>query len=377
MRKTSAATREKAARQGGEKQGMPLFARIFYLIAALSLAVYLIAVFSPRFAAFFTGTVGAFLRSLLAHLTSFLPFSLAAVLLLASPLLVVGVGIHAWRRQFPTWRDVFLYLGSVVSVFALLFSVFVCSIGTAYHTPTLFERMELAEESVNAQALGELAEELVPLVNDAAHEVSFGENGFSRMPYGLDGMNDRLLLAYDRVCGEYDFIQSLQSRVKPVLVSKLMSYTHITGVYSFYTGEANLNTYFPDYTLPFTAAHELAHQRGIAREEEANFVAFLVAAASDDAYIRYCGYLNLFEYVAGALYRADRDAYAKVLGTLDPLVLGELAAFSDFFEEFRDSAISDVSDKVNDTYLKLHGNEAGSASYGLVVRLAVAYFKKS
>jgi hypothetical protein len=74
-----------------------------------------------------------------------------------------------------------------------------------------------------------------------------------------------------------------------------------------------------------------------------------------------------------ALYRADPDAYRAVLATLDARVVGELRAYSDFFEEFRDSVASDLSDAVNDTYLKLNGNEAGSASYGLVVELAVAY----
>ena len=153
-----------------------------------------------------------------------------------------------------------------------------------------------------------------------------------------------------------------------------MSYTHITGVYTFFTGEANINITFPDYTIPYTAAHELAHQRGIAREDEANFVAYLVCIESDDGYIRYSGYINLLEYVMNALYRADSTLYSEFLGSLSADVRGEMRAYSAFFDKYRDSVASEISGVVNDTYLTIQGTP-GTASYGMVVDLAVAYYR--
>jgi hypothetical protein len=228
---------------------------------------------------------------------------------------------------------------------------------------------------VTEQALTHTAKALISEVNVLASEITYGTDGFSQMPYDLEELNALLLEAYRPLCEEYGFIQELSSRIKPVLASKAMSYTHITGVYSFFTGEANLNVYFPHYTLPFTAAHELAHQRGIARENEANFVAFLVCQGASDPYIRYAGALNLLEYVLVALHGTDATAYAALLQTLDARVLGELRAYAAFFQPFSDSLASQVSDRVNDTYLKLHGNKEGTASYGLVVELAVAYYQ--
>jgi glycerate kinase len=46
-------------------------------------------------------------------------------------------------------------------------------------------------------------------------------------------------------------------------------------------------------------------------------MAFLVCTASEDPYFRYCGYLNLYEYVASALYSADSERYFAVLDTVD------------------------------------------------------------
>lgn len=364
-----------AAKRVKNYEKMPLWAYVLFGIALLCLALYLIAVISPAFADGFNGSVGAFTRAFLGHLTSWIPFSFAEILVLLVPLLVAVLSVYAYRCRCETWRAALVFILCILAVFSIFFSLFVLGFGTGYHTHMLDERLGLERVDVNADELYETALWLTDEVNKAANGVSFGEDGFSKMPYDRREMNDRLILAFDAVCDEYSFIQRLDSNVKPVMFSKAMSYTHITGIYTYFTGEANLNVAFPDYTLPFTAAHELAHQRGIARENEANFVAFLVTAASDDPYIRYAAYLNLFEYVANALYVADAERFVEVRALLDERVIGELRAFSAFFNQYRGAAIADLSDAVNDTYLKVHGNEAGSASYGLVVDLAVAYRK--
>ena len=84
----------------------------------------------------------------------------------------------------------------------------------------------------------------------------------------------------------------------------------------------------------------------------------------------------MLEYVMNALYRADNKAYTELYRLIDNTVRREFAAYSDFFSKYRDSVASNVSDKVNDTYLKLNGTE-GSVSYGLVVDIAVAYYKNT
>ena len=357
-----------------DPERFPRWSFVLLALAALSLLLWLAAVISERFANAFNRTVGALVRSVLAHLTSWLPFSLAEFLLYSLPLWLVLLVVIGARRHCGSWRAVLVYLGAILSAFSLLFSVFVFGFGTGYRTTTLDCRLDLSPAEVNAETLAYTAQRLVGELNALAPSMTYGEDGFSEMPYNLAELNEKLLAAYRPVCARYTFVQELDSRVKPVLASKAMSYTHITGVYTYFTGEANLNMHFPDYTLPYTAAHELAHQRGIARENEANFVAFLVCVGAEDDYLRYSAYLNLYEYVANALWRADRERYRAVLAALDERVVGELRAYSAFFETYRDSRASEVSDAVNDAYLKLNGSRAGSESYGLVVELAVAYY---
>lgn len=352
---------------------LPLVARIFYGVGLFCVLLYALFWISPTFSDFFNRHIASILRWILAKATLIFPFSLAEFLLLLFPILVVLTIWWASRRYADTWRDVWLFCGTVLSLFALMFSIFTVGFASGYRGSSLAEKLSLAEKSsVSAKELHATARYLADEVNRASAEVVYGSDGFSVMPYDFWEMNRRISAAYDKAADTYGFLPRLHSRVKPVMLSKLMSYTHITGVYTFFTGEANLNMNFPDYTLPYTAAHELAHQRGIAREDEANFMAFLVLAGSDDAYLRYCAYLNLYEYVASDLYDADPEAYASVYLGLYRVIRREQAAYAVFVRQYADSVAGTVAGAVNDAYLTVQGT-GGVESYNLVVRLAAAY----
>ncbi|MBQ9783313.1 MAG: DUF3810 domain-containing protein [Clostridia bacterium] len=360
--------------QTPRKHRFPRTALVFYGIALLSAILYIIFLFSEGFADWFNQTVGAAIRAILAHLTSWIPFSFAEYLLLMIPVIFAALVVVGLRRYADTWRSVLIYCASILSVAALIFSVFAMGFAPAYRGTTLDRKLGIQRREVSAQELYETAVILAGELNRESEQIRYSDSTrFSVMPYGYGEMNDLLLDAYDTACDKYPFVQRLRSRVKPVMLSDAMSYTHITGVYSFFTGEANLNVAFPDYTLPYTAAHELAHQRGVAREDEANFMAFLVCLESEDAYIRYSGYLNLYEYVLSALYSASPELYVRARLAAGGEIQGELVAYSDFFEKYEQSVASEVSGAVNNTFLTLHGTE-GTKSYGMVVDLAVAYY---
>ncbi len=356
------------------KKRLPIVCTVIYAVFLLCLTVYIISLFSESFSDFVNKYISAPVRAMLAHLTSWIPISFAEFLLLMLPAILAILIIFGIRKYSDSWRDVFIFCGSVLSVLALALSTFFVGFAPAYRGTSLDKKLGLDRRDVSAEELYETAMILTERINAEQSNIVYGADGFSVMPYGIGEMNDRLLDAYVKICDDYDFVQRLDSRVKPVMLSEPMSYTHITGVYTFFTGEANINVKFPDYTLPYTAAHELAHQRGIAREDEANFLAFLVCIRSDDPYIRYSAYVNLYEYVSSALYSADRELYKKAASTLPTLARAEQIAYSVFFDKYRDSTASEVSETVNNTFLIMHGTE-GTKSYGMVVDLAVAYYK--
>ena len=356
------------------KRRLPLVFKIFFGICGLSAVLYVIFLFSEPFADFFNRYISSVIRAVLAHATSWIPFSLAEFILILSPVILIAVIRFGLKKYADCWRDVFIYCGALVSVLALVLSIFVMGFAPAYRGTTLDKKLGIERRAVSSEELYATAEILTEKIREEYSSVYYSDaTDFSVMPYDFNEMNDKLLEAYDRICDKYSFVQKLHSRVKPVMLSEPMSYTHITGVYSFFTGEANINVNFPDYTIPFTAAHELAHQRGIAREDEANFMAFLVCIEADSAYIRYSGYLQLYEYVASSLAEADTAAYIRNWNSLPLPVQKEIVAFGNFFKKYQHSKVSEVTDKVNDKFLTSQGT-AGTKSYGMVVDLAVAYY---
>lgn len=351
----------------------PLFVYIFFGLLAVGAAVYVIAMLNRDFADFWTRYPGAFVRALLAHLTNLFPFSVAEAAVLLLPIAAAVIIILIVKGKFDRFKSPLTVIVSLLSCVSLFFSLFALGFGTGYHASPLDGRLGIKKEQVSKDDLADTARLLAELVNEEAKKITFEPESFSVMPYSLSELNKKLLDAYARISEKYGFIQRLSSRVKPILLSEPMSYTHITGVYTYFTGEANLNVNFPDYTLPFTAAHEMAHQRGISREDEANFIAFLVCTESDDPYIRYSGFLNMYEYVASPL-SAHRDVYAPIAQSLDANVKHELVAYSRFFDKYRHSTAGKVSEVINNGYLQSVGT-SGTASYGMVVDLAIAYMK--
>ena len=358
-----------------KKPRLPIVCIVIYAIAALCAILYVAFLLSPEFSDFFNKNISPFIRVPLAMLTGWIPFSLAELLLLFSPFAVIALVTLGIKKYSSSWRHVAVYCLTIVSLAAYVFSTFTLGFVPAYRGSTLDKKMGLDKQPVSADELYDTAAIVVEELNKLQSKISYSESSdFSVMPYGYDELNRKLLDAYEKASEEYDFIKTFDSRVKRVMLSEPMTYTHISGVYTFFTGEANLNTNFPDYTLPFTAAHELAHQRGFAREDEANFIAFLVCISSDDDYVRYSGYLNLYEYLAGPLSRANKDYYSAIYYSVPENTILEMRAYSKFFDKYRENIAEKVSESVNNSFLTINGTE-GTKSYGMVVDLAVAFYK--
>ena len=360
--------------QNERKLKLPLVCKIIYALAALCAILYICFICFPEFSDIFNRYVSPFVRGFLATLTGWIPFSLAEFLLLMVPFIVIAIVVFGLKRYSSSWRDVLIFSLTILSVAAYVFSTFTLGFVPAYRGSRLDKKLGLDKQPVSAEELRDTTYAVLEELTAIESEIGFKSDGFSVMPYSYEELNDKLMDAYDVACEKYDFIPKLHSRVKRVMLSEPMTYTHISGVYTFFTGEANINTNFPDYTLPYTAAHELAHQRGIAREDEANFVAFLVCKDSDDVYIRYSAYLNMYEYLRNALYAANPDYYTETYYSVPVNCRKEMTAYSKFFDKYRENVIEEVSETVNDTFLTINGTE-GTRSYGMVVDLAVAYYK--
>lgn len=68
--------------------------------------------------------------------------------------------------------------------------------------------------------------------------------------------------------------------------------------------------------------------------------------------------------------------YTELVDGTDNKIIGEMYAYYKFFEKYQSSSASKIAESVNDTYIKVMGDEQGVKSYGLVIELYHAYIKK-
>jgi hypothetical protein len=198
------------------------------------------------------------------------------------------------------------------------------------------------------------------------------EAGALRLSDGRKGALARATRGYDALATAGTLpLPALTAPPKLVLLSPWMSYLGISGIFIPFTCEANVNGTVPDWEIPFTAAHELAHQRGFAREDEANYVGYLACRAHPDRDFQYSGTFRAGLYALGALARADRGTYGDLRGSLAAPLRRDLAALVAWQRRY-ESRLGEVQDKVNDAYLKTQGQADGVRSYGRMVDLLLA-----
>ena len=146
----------------------------------------------------------------------------------------------------------------------------------------------------------------------------------------------------------------------------------LSGVYSPFTAEPNYNADLPDFQLPFTMAHEMAHQRGVARESEANFVAYLVCISSRDPFVRYSGYRNGLG-VLGELYGVEPEKARALARQLGPGYREDSRRAALFWAKASGAAAA-LTNRVNDLYLRANRVRRGTADYAASTTLIIGYY---
>ena len=153
-----------------------------------------------------------------------------------------------------------------------------------------------------------------------------------------------------------------------------MSAMNFTGVYCPFTGETNLNVDSPACLLPATIAHELAHQRSIASEQECNFLAVLASTTCGKDVYAYSGWLLGYIYLGNALYRADQTLWRQVYDSLPETVRVDLQNDNAYWAQYN-GITAKASEKVYESFLQSYGEKRGMQSYGAVVDLLVVYYR--
>ena len=312
----------------------------------------------------------------LAWLLSPLPFSAAEVLcaaaLLAALVWLAVSAVQIVRARGERLRLFYRRFSLALAVLVTLYAALCLFLGASYYSDGFQEKSGLYARKSSVEELYQTTAYFARELSVWSWQVERDENGLFAEP--LDGVFAATPEIYENVCGQYPFLGQLSPRPKRVLLSRLMSYFNYTGFYFPFTGEANINVDEPAAFLPSTVAHEMAHQRGVASEQEANFVAVLACLKSGNAAYAYSGSLLAFTHLGNSLYRRDAEAYRRLYAALPENVKADILANNAYWAQYETKA-AEVTSTVYDGLLKSYGQELGVQSYGACVDLLIAYYE--
>lgn len=362
---------------------------------------------SPLTEAWFSRGVYPWLSSAWGFLPSLAPFSVAQWVVVATLAFCIGwLGFYLvafvrgrGRRRFVLWRA----LTTMLAVLSVAYCIFALMCGLNYYRHTFAEDAGFELRESSTAELTALCENLAANMNETRAEVTAaagatkesganggdattGAEGTARTDTEMAAIPDEYaesrggfwtyshetVANMEALAERYPALaRPLYSPPKPVLFSELMSYADIAGMYFPFTVESNINTDGPFFTIPATMGHEMAHQCGFMREDEANFIGYLACKDAADPLTRYSGYSLAYDYSIGALSRVDRERAAGIADTLSETVKADRRARSEYLKRF-EGPVAEASNAANNAYLKANQQQDGTRSYGRMVDLLLA-----
>lgn len=336
---------------------------------------------------YYSNGINIYIVKIMSKIFSIFPCSIFEILIYISLLSVLVFLIYSIYYIVKKPNNILSYLKNsflnIISIVGIVYFLFVVLWGLNYNRMNLKDSLivdynkshneNIKDVDYDKEDLINLYKFLIEKCNDIRAEVLEDEQKVMKCNTDYKEVLNRANNGYENVS-----ILNLNKRgsyapAKPILNSNLLCYTGITGIYSPFTGEANVNTGVPDIYIPFTTLHEMAHQRGYGSEDECNFLAYIACINNEDYDFQYSGYILALKYTASALAKVDYDALVSLNGELSSSVINDLNYSREFWKQY-EGKVNEVSDNMNSNYLKANGVEEGRLSYGKVVNLLLVYY---
>lgn len=261
-------------------------------------------------------------------------------------------------------------VGVLVAAFYILW-------GFNYSRAPLQDRVEWpAVDSVSVEELSNLAEQMVRAANESYLRIHGSEDAGKPTELPKDDRSLLKALAAGWVQARRELglptVSGPFGRVKTPAVTSWYEWTGVAGFYFPYTGEANLRRGIPAVDRPKMLAHEMAHQRGVARESEANFWGYLAASHSVDPYSQYSAFVFAQRQLLSILAPHDRELTVRLVQERYPGVQRDIDDSRNYWAAFRGRG-TEIGNTVNNAFLHTNRVEGGIRNYSMSITLLIAY----
>lgn len=295
---------------------------------------------------------------LVAPISKYFPFSLTEVFLICA---IIGVIIwlilvirHLHRLSFRGSSHLWINILTIITAFLISY---VGTAGMNYNRYPVDIPLYEDEPIEDGQLLYDIVKYYHDEYNACATQLGFNsETGEVNNPYSIEQLNVILEDEYAKLDSKY--FTKYTTKVKPMyLLGWLYREFQITGFSFSPLSEASVNTLCTNSELPFSMAHELAHSKGVMREDDANLVAAYICLSSSDAYLKYSALCRVYSSITPFAKASNIEGAQKELATtLDNRISKDRQYTASYWENH--DLLEKTSDFFNDLYLKIAGNQS-------------------
>lgn len=298
-----------------------------------------------------------------AFFLSKLPFSFGDLAYGLGFIYLILFGIQSFKN--PAKRKTLLL--NFFALLSLVFLFFQLHWGLNYYRLPLQKKLNYPN-TYSEEELAHTLDFLISSTNNLQSQLAPNDSTAVIIPYSKEEI--KILLESEFNFNLSDF--KVTPYLKNSMWSTLLSYMGFAGYLNPFTLESQVNSNIPKLNYSTTAAHEMAHQLGIASETEANFVAYQTTITHPDPFIKFAGYSFALGYCYNELLKANSDSAKKKIARLNKGVLKNYQQLSIFWKKFK-NPFEPYFKKSYDTYLKANGQQKGILSYNEMVSMVVAY----
>lgn len=338
----------------------PLLRRLL-LLSGLSALVYVLGFFPRLVEPLYAEGLYRLTSVLQRSISSLLPFALGDFLYLLLILYVLWALYHFYKKiaekrlGHKDWLHVPIGVLNFILVLYLLFKILW---GLNYSRVPVARQLGIGNEKYNTKELVLLGKYFIARLNGLQH--------LKRSTYTTGQLQAEAKLAYDKLREKNSFFTYRSPAVKPVLNSWVVTKIGIEGYYNPLSGEANINMRLPATSLPFVTCHEIAHQLGVAREDEANLVGYLVAINSKNLDFRYSAAYNMLKSILFEIRIKSPEDYQQLYQSINPVTLKDIQNDRHFWQKYN-SDMYLYFGLAFDRFLKLNNQSKGTDSYQDIV----------
>ncbi|MFN4764289.1 DUF3810 domain-containing protein [Gillisia sp. Q332] len=310
-----------------------------------------------------------YISTIMRYSLGFIPFSFGDLLY---TFFIVSIIRWIVLRAKSRFRNHKKWILEIFAIFSIIYFCFHIFWGLNYYRLPLHKTLKI-KNTYTTEELVLLTETLIKKSNEVHEELI--DNDSLKVTY--DFKKGKLLKStiegFDYLSTEYPKLNYEGRSLKPSLYSIPLTYMGFNGYLNPLTNEAQVNTQIVQYKIPTTASHEIGHQLGFAKENEANFIACLATMHHPDPYFRYSGFTFALRYCLNELYIRDKTKADALLKKIHPGVLENYKEVRIFWEEHK-NPFEPIFQFTYNGFLKANNQQDGMKSYSYVVALLVNYF---